>query len=210
MVARDFEAELRRAEAGLLAADARFSDVLRRAGPCRLERAAHFRPFEALLAAVTHQQLSGKAATTILGRVKQRLNAGRAPTPQQVQAARLETLRACGLSRTKALALKDLAAKALDGTVPAARALHRLDDEAIVARLTAVRGVGRWTVEMLLMFQLGRLDVLPADDLGVRKGYTRLAGGGPLVTPGALREAAERWRPYRTVASWYCWRVLDV
>jgi DNA-3-methyladenine glycosylase II len=210
MTAEPFATELRRAEASLVAADRRFAAIVRRAGPCRLERARHFRPFEALLTSITHQQLSGKAAQTILGRVKERLNGGRFPTPEQVLRARLPSLRACGLSGNKALALKDLAAKTLDGTVPTARQLHRLDDEAIIARLTEVRGIGRWTVEMMLMFRLGRLDVMPVDDLGVRKGFSVLAEYASVITPKALLAEAARWRPVRTVAAWYCWRVLDV
>lgn len=194
----------------LVRQDARFRDVVRRAGPCQLERAAHFRPFEALLTSITHQQLSGKAAATILGRVKERLGGGAFPTPEEVRRARLETLRRCGLSRAKALSVKDLAARTLDGTVPTARELHRLDEATIITRLTEVRGVGRWTVEMMLMFRLGRLDVLPADDLGVRKGFSQLTGRTALVTPKALLLESEPWRPYRSIASWYLWRVLDV
>jgi DNA-3-methyladenine glycosylase II len=123
--------------------------------------------------------------------------------------ARMPALRACGLSTAKSLAVKDLARKALDGTVPKAAALHKLDDEAIVERLTEVRGIGRWTVEMMLMFRLGRLDVLPVDDFGVRKGFTRLAGLPAMVKPRELLAAGEPWRPYRSVAAWYLWRVVD-
>jgi DNA-3-methyladenine glycosylase II len=210
MAASSFSEQLREAEVALVSADRRFAPIVRRVGPCQLERARHFRPFEALLTSITHQQLSGKAAQTILGRVKERLADGAFPTPEQVLRARMPTLRACGLSGNKALALKDLAAKTLDGTVPTSRALHRLDDETIIARLTEVRGVGRWTVEMMLMFRLGRLDVMPVDDLGVRKGFSQLARLADVVKPKALLAESERWRPYRTVASWYCWRVLDV
>lgn len=205
-----FARSLRAAERALVTADRRFASIVRKAGPCGLERATHFRPFEALLSAIVHQQLSGKAAATILGRVKARLNDGRFPTPEQVRSARLPSLRTCGLSRAKALAVKDLAAKTLDGTVPAARELHRLSDEAIIDRVTAVRGIGRWTVEMMLMFRLGRLDVMPVDDLGVRKGFTVLTKLPSLITPKALLLESEAWRPHRSVASWYLWRVLDV
>jgi DNA-3-methyladenine glycosylase II len=210
MTSDAFATELRRAEAELVRIDRRFGPIVRRVGPCQLERARQFRPFEALLTSITHQQLSGKAAQTILGRVKERLNGGRFPTPSQVLEARLPSLRACGLSGNKALALKDLAAKTLDGTVPTARQLHRLGDEAIIEQLTAVRGIGRWTVEMMLMFRLGRLDVMPIDDLGVRKGFSVLAKQATVIAPKALLVEAERWRPWRTVAAWYCWRVLDV
>jgi len=205
-----FAPSLRAAERFLVRADRRFSAIVRRAGPCQLERAERFQPFEALLSSITHQQLSGKAAMTILGRVKDRLNDGRFPTPEQVLRVRVPTLRACGLSMAKALAVKDLAAKTLDGTVPTAKELHRLGDDAIIERITDVRGIGRWTVEMMLMFRLGRLDVMPIDDLGVRKGYSVLAGQKQLIAPKALLAASEPWRPYRSVASWYLWRVLDV
>ncbi len=204
-----FRAALRRAERHLAAADPVLGRHIRRSPRCDVVRPARFRPFDALLSAITHQQLNGRAAATILGRVKDRFGAGGWPAPDVVARARLPALRACGLSRAKALALKDLAAKTLDGTVPPARALHRLPDEAVVERLTQVRGVGRWTVEMLLLFRLGRLDVLPVDDFGVRKGFTLLYGRGELVTPKALLAAGEPWRPYRSVASWYLWRVLD-
>lgn len=205
-----FEAQLRAAERALVRADPRFRSIVRRAGPCQLERSARFRPFDALLTSITHQQLTGKAAETILGRVKERLNAGAFPDPEQVLRARMATLRGCGLSEAKALAVKDLAKKTLDGTVPTARALHGLSDAEIIERVTEVRGIGQWTVEMMLMFRLGRLDVMPVDDYGVRKGFTQLAKLGELIAPNALLAASEPWRPYRSVASWYLWRVLDV
>lgn len=122
----------------------------------------------------------------------------------------MPALRACGFSKNKSVAIKDLAAKTLDGTVPSSGELHALDEEAIIERLTQVRGVGRWTVEMMLIFQLGRLDVLPVDDFGVRKGFSKLYRKRELITPKALRELGERWQPYRSVASWYLWRALDV
>jgi len=206
-----FSAELRRAERHLSSADpvlGRFMKGRR----CELERAARFHPFQALLRSITHQQLNGKAAETILGRVKDRFgqaSEGGWPTPEVLAAARLPALRRVGLSRAKSLAVKDLAAKTLDGTVPPSRALHRMSDEAIVERLTQVRGIGRWTVEMMLMFWLGRLDVLPVDDFGVRKGYSTLYGHAELVKPRELAAATQHWRPYRSVGSWYLWRVLD-
>src|SRR4030095_4723107 len=119
-------------------------------------------------------------------------------------------LRAAGLSRAKAAALKDISAKTLDGVIPNARALARLDDDEIVERLTTLRGVGRWTVEMLLIFKLGRLDVLPVNDYGVRKGFAVAYHKRPLPTPAALLAHGERWRPYRSVASWYLWRALEL
>ena len=210
MPSTSFASTLRDATRALVRADPRFTDIVRRAGPCQLERQRDFKPFEALLTSITHQQLSGKAAETILGRVKARLNAGAFPTPQQVRKVRVPTLRTCGLSQAKAMAVKDLAAKTLDGTVPTAKELHRLDDATIIERITQVRGIGQWTVEMMLMFRLGRLDVMPVDDLGVRKGYTRLARRRELIAPKVLLTESAPWSPYRSVASWYLWRVLDV
>ena len=205
-----FSSMLRRAERALVRVDPRFAEIVRRAGPSQLERQRHFKPFEALLTSITHQQLSGKAAETILGRVKATLNGGDFPTPDQMMKVRVATLRGCGLSEAKALAVKDLAAKTLDGTVPSSKELHGLDDATIIERVTEVRGIGQWTVEMMLMFRLGRLDVMPVDDLGVRKGYTRLARRRALIAPKALLAESTPWSPFRSVASWYLWRVLDV
>jgi DNA-3-methyladenine glycosylase II len=135
----------------------------------------------------------------------------RFPRPADVAAMPEEKLRSAGLSRAKTAAIKDLAEKALDGTVPAsARALEKLSDAEIVERLTAVRGIGPWTVEMLLIFRLARPDVLPATDYGVRKGFAQVRGLKDLPSPKELLAFGERWRPYRTVASWYLWRVLDL
>jgi DNA-3-methyladenine glycosylase II len=203
-----FSAHLREAERHLRRVDARLKPhVLRQR--CTLTREAHFEPFEALFSAIGHQQLTGKAAETILGRVKARFGDGDWPTPKRIARARVDSLRACGLSQAKALAVKDLAARTLDGTVPTAKALHAMGDDAIVERLTAVRGIGPWTVQMMLLFRLGRLDVFPVDDYGVRKGYSQLHGLRELVTPKALFALGEPWRPFRGVASWYLWRVLD-
>ncbi len=176
---------------------------------CDLVPEDDFEPFHALARAIAHQQLNGKAANTILGRFEQKVGKGRFPTPAQVVKAPMRTLRACGFSTAKSLALKDLAKKRLDGTVPDAKALHQLGDDEIVERLIEVRGVGRWTVEMMLMFRMGRLDVLPVDDFGVRKGFSRHYRKRGMVTPKQLLAYGERWRPYRSVASWYMWRVLD-
>ena len=205
-----FREQLASAQRALVKADPRFAPIVRKAGRCELERAESFRPFDALLTSITHQQLTGKAAETILGRVKDRLAGGRFPTPEQVLRARMPTLRRCGLSEAKSLAVKDLAKKTLDGTVPTARALHGLSDAEIIERITEVRGIGQWTVEMMLIFRLGRLDVMPVDDYGVRKGFSRLAKLDELIKPKVLLAESEPWRPYRSVAAWYCWRVLDV
>lgn len=203
-----FSRQLRAAERALAKADPLLGRVMAKALRCDLEPRP-FHPYESLLTSIAHQQLNGRAAQTIVDRVKTRLGGGRWPSPETVRRLRLSSLRACGLSEAKALAYKDVAAKTLDGTVPTARALAKLDDEAIIERLTQVRGIGRWSVEMMLMFRLGRLDVLPVDDFGVRKGFTQAYGHGELVKPKVLLAWGERWRPYRTVASWYMWRVVD-
>ena len=168
-----------------------------------------FDPFMALARSIAHQQLHGRAAETILGRFVDKVGKGTFPTAAQTKRARITTLRACGFSNAKSLALKDLAAKVLDGTVPDAATLHAMGDDEVVERLTQVRGIGRWTVEMMLMFRMGRLDVLPVDDFGVRKGFSTLHRKRVMVTPKQLKKYGERWRPYRTVASWYMWRVLE-
>ena len=129
--------------------------------------------------------------------------------PRQVLETADESLRACGLSRSKVAAIKDLAAKTLDGTVPKASAFGKMSDEEIIARLTTVRGIGRWTVEMLLLFELGRPDVWPVTDYGVQKGYAKTFGTRKLPTPKQLSRIGEKWRPYRSVAAWYFWRALD-
>lgn len=183
---------------------------MRRVG--RVHRPATERgtPFDILLRSITYQQLSGRAAGTIYGRVCA-LFPRRRPTPQAMLATPAEALRAAGLSRAKVLAAHDLAARVLDGTVPATTAaLHRLAEEEIMARLCAVRGVGCWTVEMFLMFRLGRPDVLPVTDLGVQKGFAVAFGKRKLPTPRQLLRRGERWRPWRTVASWYLWALADL
>src|SRR5437667_9265282 len=167
------------------------------------------RPFDALAESIAYQQLSGKAAATIWGRVRALYPKRKWLDPALVLKTPDETLRACGLSRSKTAALKDLAAKTIDGTVPSGRALLRLSDDEIIARLTQVRGIGRWTVEMLLLFDLGRPDVWPVDDYGVRKGFAKTFGRRKLPAPKQLMKIGEKWRPYRSVAAWYFWRALD-
>jgi len=171
--------------------------------------AVTIRPFDALAESIAYQQLSGKAAATIFGRVRALYPKRKWLDPEQLLATPDETLRAAGLSRAKTAALKDLAAKTIDGTVPTGRALIRMSDDEIIARLTAVRGIGRWTVEMLLLFDLGRPDVWPVDDYGVRKGFAKTFGRRQLPTPKQLMKFGEKWRPYRSVAAWYFWRALD-
>lgn len=166
--------------------------------------------FQVLVRSIVYQQLSGNAAGTILGRVIRLFAPKRFPTPRDLLEVPPERLRAAGLSTAKTAALKDLAARALDGTVPSLPRVRRMTDEEIVEQLTTVRGIGRWTVEMLLIFKLGRPDVLPLADLGVRKGFALTLGKRKLPEPAAMIRRGERWRPYRSVASWYLWRALEL
>lgn len=183
--------------------------LIRMHEPCLIVPDTRRSPFEALVRAVAHQQLHGKAAETILGRFRALFAPARFPQPQQLAAVTDDALRACGFSRAKTAAIRDIAEKTLAGVVPASRAIARMSDDEIIARLTTVRGVGRWTVEMLLIFKLGRPDVLPADDFGVRNGL-RVAFKLPaLPTPKEVLAYGERWRPHATTAAWYLWRAAD-
>ena len=191
-------------------ADPRLGELIARAGAFTMRPEPTQSMFAALVESIVYQQLSGKAAATILGRVVALYRPRRFPRPQDFLDTPTERLRAAGLSAAKAAGVRDLAARTLDGTVPSMGRVRRMSDEEIVTRLTAVRGIGRWTVEMLLLFRLGRPDVLPLDDLGVRKGFARAFSRRVLRDPLVLSRRAERWRPYRSVASWYLWRALDL
>jgi DNA-3-methyladenine glycosylase II len=191
-------------------ADPVLGGVIRAAGPYRPAPEAGCEPFQILAQAIAHQQLNGTAANTILARLVASCGRGSFPTPRQVLAAPVAQLRAAGFSFAKVAALKDLAAKALTAVVPDRATLERLDDAAIIARLTEVRGVGRWTVEMLLMFHLGRPDVLPVDDFGVRSGFRAAYGLRKLPHPRALAAWGERWKPHRSAAAWYLWRAAEL
>ena len=194
----------------LTEADPRLGELMEKAGPFTMRPIPTQSLFAALARSIVYQQLSGKAAGTILSRTIQLFAPRRFPTPRDLLEAPNERLRAAGLSANKAAALKDLAARTLDGTVPSLAQVRRMDDETVIERLTEVRGIGRWTVEMLLIFRLGRPDVLPLTDLGVRKGFARTFRRGRMPDPAAMLRRAERWRPYRSVASWYMWRALEI
>lgn len=200
----------------LHARDRVLSRLITGVGAFTLQAEATHAPFQSLTESILHQQVTGKAAAAILGRFRAGFGVGGAfPRPERVVAASDEELRAVGISRSKAAALRDLAAKTIDGTVPGSAALAAMEDAEIIERLTAVRGVGVWTVHMLLMFRLGRPDVLPIGDYGVRKGYARTfrvktKARDDLPVPAEIAKRAERWRPYRTVASWYLWRALEL
>lgn len=189
--------------------DPRLAKAIAAVGRCQLEFTPSRSPFHSLMRAITYQQLSGKAAATIHGRVVALFPAEHGPHPELLLELPDTALRGAGLSRNKLLALKDLAAKALDGTVPDMRRLKALSDDEIIERLTQVRGVGRWTVEMLLIFTLGRPDVLPVTDLGIRKGFQRAYGMRRLPAYSTLERAGRLWAPHRSVASWYLWRIAD-
>ena len=197
------------AEKHLAQSDPRFAALIARAKPFAPRASVLARPFDALAESIAYQQLSGKAAATIWGRVRALYPRRKWLDPKQILTTPDETLRACGLSGSKTVAIKDLAAKTIDGTVPSAPALARMSDEEIIERLTAVRGIGRWTVEMLLLFDLGRPDVWPVTDYGVQKGYAKTFGKRKLPTPKQLLKIGEKWRPYRSVAAWYFWRALE-
>ena len=183
--------------------------LIRRVGPCALEIESGRTPFQSLVNAVAHQQLHGKAAQTILGRFRG-LFGGRFPGPQALDKVTDEQLRAVGFSRAKTAAIRDIAEKTLAGVVPGSKAIAALPDEEIIERLTQVRGVGRWTVEMLLIFTLGRPDVWPVDDFGVRAGYKIAYGLDEMPKPKELLALGERFRPHRSVAAWYLWRATDI
>jgi DNA-3-methyladenine glycosylase II len=201
----------------LRAADAKLAALIDRAGDFTLKLDPSQSPFEALLESILYQQLNGKAAATIHARV--RAYFGGDPAPQLLLDTPDDPLRAAGVSYNKIKALKDLAAKTLDGTVPTHAAIKKMSDAEIVERLTAVRGIGPWTVEMLLIFRMGRPDVFPVTDYGVRKGFaltflrlpkTRPLAAVDLPKPEILLKRGKRWAPFRSVASWYLWRACDL
>ncbi len=212
------------AVAALSAADPKLAKLIARAGPFTVRLATQQSPFEALTESIIYQQLHGKAAAAIHAR----LIAGFQPmptlspihpTPQQILDVPTQELRAAGLSANKTLALRDLAAKTLDGTVPTLARIRRMSDQAIIDHLTQVRGIGKWTVEMMLIFRLGRPDVLPTTDYGVRKGFALTFQGlkpsakvtpDLLPKPDVMERRAKKWAPWRSVASWYLWRACDL
>ena len=197
------------AAASLRRADKKLGRLMDRVGAFDVEMPARLDPFQALVRSIIYQQLSGKAAGTIYGRVCA-LFPGRRPGMRRIAEMPEEQLRGAGMSRAKVAAVKDLAQKTLEGVVPGARALQKMDDAEIVSRLTSVRGIGEWTVQMMLMFHMGRPDVLPVKDLGVRKGFMLTYGLAEMPEPSEMINYCVRWKPYRSVASWYMWRAVDL
>ena len=194
---------------GLSASDPVMRRIIQEHGPCTLEPENHGSPFQSLVQAVAHQQLNGTAANTILRRFVKLVPSRRFPRPDDLAGVSDETLRGVGFSRAKVAAIRDIAAKTLEGIIPTARQIQRLSDDEIITRLTEVRGVGRWTVEMLLIFQLGRPDVLPAEDFGVRSGFRIAYRRRELPKVKELLAFGERWKPHRTTAAWYLWQVAN-
>jgi len=183
--------------------------LIREIGDCKLEPETRRSPFQSLVQAVAHQQLNGTAANTILTRFKKLFPGRKFPRPEDLAGVTDEHIRACGFSYAKIKAIRDIAEKTLSGVVPTSRQIVKLSDIEIIERLTEVRGVGRWTVEMLLIFQLGRTDVLPVDDFGVRAGFRAAYKKREMPTPKQLLKFGERWRPHATTAAWYLWRAAD-
>ena len=209
--------------ATLSARDPKLARLIASAGPFTLRLPSVQSPFEALARSIIYQQLHGKAAASIHARLIESFapicGLGVHPSPEHLLDCPNEQLRGAGLSHNKALALRDLAAKTIDGTVPTLARIRRMSDDAVIEHLVQVRGIGRWTVEMLLIFRLGRPDILPVDDYGVRKGFAltfqRLkpkdkVTPAVLPKPDVMQRRAERWRPFRSVASWYLWRACDL
>ena len=194
--------------ANLTEADPVMAELSKRLGPVRL-KPRRLPPFQSLAHAIIHQQLSGQAAGTILGRFQALFDGSRFPRPEDVIQADVERLRTAGLSRQKATYIRDLAQKTIDGAVPSLKECDSLTDAEIVERLTSIKGVGRWTVEMLLIFNQGRPDILPVHDLGVRRGFQVAYRKRKLPEPEQLERYGRKWMPYRTTAAWYLWRTAD-
>jgi DNA-3-methyladenine glycosylase II len=173
---------------------------------CTIRRAAR-EPYEALVRAIGYQQLTAKAGDAIIARLKALYPDTTFPTPENIMLAEFDALRACGFSAAKIATIKAIAEGALSGLIPPRNVAGTMDDEALIARLVTIKGIGRWTVEMLLMYSLERMDILPADDFGVREGYRVLKSLPEQPKPNALREIGKAWAPHRTVAAWYLWRM---
>lgn len=194
----------------LAAADPALARLIDRVGPCTLRPDRKRTPFQGLVHAVAHQQLNGKAASTILARFRALFDAKAFPTPETVADTPAERLTGVGFSRAKASYIHEIARHAVTGALPTRSQMRHMTDDAIVERLTAIRGVGRWSVEMFLIFGLGRPDILPIHDFGVRRGFMLTYGRRKMPDPEAVLRHGERWRPHRTVASWYLWRATEL
>jgi DNA-3-methyladenine glycosylase II len=198
------------AHAFLSRTDERLARLIERVGKFQFVLDQCESVYESLLEAIAYQSISGKAAAKIFERIKALGSNGKSPSPQEILRAQTQTLRKAGLSRAKILAVKDLARKTIDGIVPTLAEAQKMSDEELVKRLISVRGIGAWTVEMFLIFRLGRPDVLPIHDYGVQKGFALTYGKRRIPKPKELFKFGERWRPWRTVASWYMWRAVQL
>lgn len=197
------------AVAHLSACDPDWAILIDLIGPCQLAPGNTREPFHALLHAVAHQQLNGRAAQAIFTRFLALYPGETFPPPQKILATSDDILRGCGFSLAKVATIRGIAAKALEGVVPSRRAAEGMSDGELISRLTSLRGIGRWTVEMLLMHTLGRPDVLPVDDFGVREGWRLIKGLPKQPTPQQLAAIGAPWAPYRSTAAWYLWRAVD-
>ena len=200
---------LKQAVQELSAADEKLARAIEAVGPCDMVPRTEGSHFDHLTRNIVYQQLSGAAAGTIHGRFVERCGGGKTPTPEQLLAIDVELLRSCGLSAAKVAAIRDLALHVSDNRLPLDK-LESMNDADIIESLVAVRGIGVWTAQMFLMFRLGRPDVLPVLDLGVRKGAQRIYRMRKLPDAARLEKTAKSWKPWRSVASWYCWRILDL
>jgi DNA-3-methyladenine glycosylase II len=201
--------DLAQATRHLSAKDEKLAALIAETAQFQTDMDAAQSPYEALLESIASQSSSGKAAATIFARIKALSGNGRPPSPEQILKLRTSALRKAGLSGAKVLAMKDLAQKTIDGIVPTREQAEKLTDQELIERLDSVRGIGAWTVEMFLIFNLGRPDVLPIHDLGVKKGWSVTYGKKHMPKPKELLAFGERWRPYRTIASWYMWRAFE-
>ena len=201
--------DLAEATRHLSARDEKLAALIAETAQFRIRMEAAQSPYEALMESIAYQSISGKAAATIFARIKALGSNGRPPSPEQMLKLRKPVLRKAGLSAAKILAMKDLAQKTIDGIVPTREQAEKMSDAELIERLDSVRGIGAWTVEMFLIFNLGRPDVLPIHDLGVKKGWSITYGKKHMPTPKELLAFGERWRPYRTIASWYMWRAFE-
>jgi len=204
-----FSFDLAEATRQLSSRDEKLATLIAETAPFQTDTHAAQSPYEALMESIAYQSISGKAAATIFARIKALGSNSRPPSPEQMLKLRTSTLRKAGLSGAKVLAMKDLAKKTIDGVVPTREQAEKMSDAELVERLDSVRGIGAWTVEMFLIFNLGRPDVLPIHDLGVKKGWSVTYGKKHMPKPKELLAFGERWRPYRTIASWYMWRAFE-
>ncbi len=209
MIADLSPAAYQEATAYLSTLGAEWARHVAKVGPCRHEAKPAREPYEALVRAIAYQQLHAKAGDAILGRLLALYPNTSFPAPQELLATDSELQRACGFSASKLATIRGIAQAALDGVVPNRQAALGIPDEDLIKRLVPLRGIGRWTVEMFLIYSLERSDILPVDDFGIREGYRRLMGLAEAPSPARMREIGQEWSPYRTIAAWYLWRCTE-